>query len=588
MMVFARRLSIPLCLLAPDTSIRFDILTIHAVLFLLLQAVMRPCRSRMLNCIEFVSLLGWFLGVMTLRLVANIGVPLGVRVALVLLLFVYMAAFAVFSSGFIVLGAVLHYRGRAEAEALESMKERPREGGGSRWLSLSPFEGGEISKGGCYERGRTGCCGFLLRVFRFCGCANVRMERLRVRLQEGGHDPVLLQVLPVRSLRRKGRVGVGKRRRRGGPPLSATVPLCPVKHSKLSKRCESILEEEVVAVGRVLNEAWAVEQMGRGDGQTAEPFLPPPGVLRLPLLVSFCIRLSLLCTDSMDQSTWKEDSEKRFIAHVCEETAEHCAIVREILRVPHPMPPRTPDRSGSVSPSRPLLTAQQLPDPSTGSRAPSEPSPEEAEAAGDGREEQQLQAQFSSAHLPRPVSTQEEEGRPPVAEPRPPQIGPVEERIDEDRSDFSLGDFPWGDPVLEEFDREVRKGTVKPDSLPRTSTSSSAVSVRRILPPDIPVADQDRLGKENVNPKDRSAATSRPAGLEEAATSRPAELEEAGGELGSALDGKLHSQQIRSAATVRGRHRHALRQTRRQTLDGLLFGGGGLGGRRCGWMGVCL
>uniref|UniRef100_A0A0G4IFT7 Transmembrane protein n=1 Tax=Chromera velia CCMP2878 TaxID=1169474 RepID=A0A0G4IFT7_9ALVE len=68
LVVFARRLSIPISLLAQNPSARYTLLTFHSVFFIVLQTTLRPYRSAALNWLETFSLYSWFFEVMVLKI----------------------------------------------------------------------------------------------------------------------------------------------------------------------------------------------------------------------------------------------------------------------------------------------------------------------------------------------------------------------------------------------------------------------------------------------------------------------------------------------------------------------------------------
>uniref|UniRef100_A0A0G4IFB5 Uncharacterized protein n=1 Tax=Chromera velia CCMP2878 TaxID=1169474 RepID=A0A0G4IFB5_9ALVE len=100
------------------------------------------------------------------------------------------------------------------------------------------------------------------------------------------------------------------------------------------QRCERFVTEQML----LLDDALKLERKRRAAGESdPENSTPAPADLRfLPLVFSFGVRLGLFCGASMNQGRGREDREKRFIASVCKKTAEHCAIVREVLGVPYP------------------------------------------------------------------------------------------------------------------------------------------------------------------------------------------------------------------------------------------------------------
>uniref|UniRef100_A0A0G4HZS0 Transmembrane protein n=1 Tax=Chromera velia CCMP2878 TaxID=1169474 RepID=A0A0G4HZS0_9ALVE len=371
LLIFARRLSIPLCLLAPSTSARYNILNVHAVLFLLLQTIVRPYRSSSLNWLETFSLTVWFFGVTVVKAVTDTTISLVVRVALVHLLLVSIGAFIIRCLAFIISDR-LSTKQKGEGELCVwtclPMSEKPcwKRVVETLWKLLLPaLQRCRKSCRPCRSKGGGGT--------QYCKCG-VRRQVVCVRLQKGGHALVPVKVLSRRAQgKRRTKMTDASRMTRHSASLklpTVSVDTQVGDESDASKLCLSLNTSErrtfdscfrplcktLEGVNITLNS----ERNSRGGrkkgsvfgekghcGFWGEAFRSSPHDLRqLPFLLSFCFRLGVLCDASMNQGQAKEDNDKRFIAFSCEETAEHCAIVRELLSVPHPGSPLISRDSG--------------------------------------------------------------------------------------------------------------------------------------------------------------------------------------------------------------------------------------------------
>uniref|UniRef100_A0A0G4HPQ8 Uncharacterized protein n=1 Tax=Chromera velia CCMP2878 TaxID=1169474 RepID=A0A0G4HPQ8_9ALVE len=398
LVIFARRLSIPICLLAPSTSARYTILTFHAVLFFGLQAILQPYRSADLNWLETFSLTVWLGGVLVLKAVSDRTISLAVRVALVYLLLSSIAAFVVRSLLFIVSDRLSTRKKKKEEEEVvwtclpKAEKEWWKRIAEKLWQFLVKHirrcscvqrEKTERQRSPCLERIPLGR--FLSRLLccqkktngrscckrkadsHCCRCSG-QLKSLHVRLQEGGHSLVPVRVLRERGQQKmkkdKGHVAEVSRRTRQS--ISSTLPGASLEapEENLSRvfelsltlspserrafeRCLRDIDEDLEVVHMKLNSERERRGVIRGtvpgnfdqkwSGHLEGHVRASAHDLRHPpFLLSFCFRLGVLSDASMNLGRAKEDSNKRFIASSCEEMAEHCAIVRELLRVPHP------------------------------------------------------------------------------------------------------------------------------------------------------------------------------------------------------------------------------------------------------------
>uniref|UniRef100_A0A0G4F642 HYR domain-containing protein n=1 Tax=Chromera velia CCMP2878 TaxID=1169474 RepID=A0A0G4F642_9ALVE len=385
-----------------NESTRYTILNFHAVLFLLLQTLLWPYRSAALNWLETFSLIVWFCGVVILRVVTDRAILLEVRVALVLLLFLLILSFGAVCGGFIVvrflLENVLRKRQRKGEEGQVwtclPVPEVPwwkRVWGGIwRWV-LGSFRCCRCCDGDSGQKGPS-CCNcrrvgaslyrLLLLPFSFClsvaacCCRQLRAlkccrwcmcrEELRFCLQEGGHALVTMRQPSSRlAAAGGGKVGTGEmnrnRRVKGEDLVIPREPLLP-SDGALFEKCEKIIDTQARRVNARLNKArqaglGGVEGVGRTNGKDCgEALSSTPADLRLlPFIASFSFRMICLSRASMSQGSRRENNEKRFIASSCDETAEHCAIVRELLRVPHPVAPPISGDSSHDRPGQPII-----------------------------------------------------------------------------------------------------------------------------------------------------------------------------------------------------------------------------------------
>uniref|UniRef100_A0A0G4ICE9 HYR domain-containing protein n=1 Tax=Chromera velia CCMP2878 TaxID=1169474 RepID=A0A0G4ICE9_9ALVE len=266
--IFARRLSIPLCFLALGTSARYNILIFHAVFFLVLQTILRPYRSDALNWLETFSLGVWFFDVMVLKQDGHALVPV-----------------------------------RLLSSSERTRRKRKRE------MQPHTFKR-RANKEGTLKKIPTGQP-------LFSSHFSETLPRVSVTIREQDHASLSELLLTLHPADRRD-----------------------------FERCLRFIDRELEVVNMRLKlerehrQLEPTSESTSGDrwiGQRKDPLRSSPSDLcLLPFILSFCVRLALLCDASMNHGRAKQKRDKRFIAHTCETNAEHCAIVRELLGIPHP------------------------------------------------------------------------------------------------------------------------------------------------------------------------------------------------------------------------------------------------------------
>uniref|UniRef100_A0A0G4HP15 HYR domain-containing protein n=1 Tax=Chromera velia CCMP2878 TaxID=1169474 RepID=A0A0G4HP15_9ALVE len=380
LVVFARRMTLPLCFLQGNAGVRLDILTLHAATFLILQMTVRPYNSTFLNTMEANSLGVWLFIVGIFKFISDEQVPIAVRVPLIYLLFILFAAFVIYYAGWIARAFAIQVYDRIfilQKRKEEEDDDYTHHAAASLQRANTGVSAKSVASSGSQAH-RMKCSKRVIRQFREWGVFNfllrflsVFQRRVAVKIRIRQNDKLTPKITHV-SRGRKSHlfpsptiVGLSARQETMGPRFpgprhaawgngGARDMMEGSKTLRAFAWCLESVDPEIDAVNLSLKTERARRKglmrlrQSRGMFRKGSATNGPgplmefcPDLNQLPLMESFAFRLAVICR--VDMGDRQGGKKRRLLANVCEEPAEQCAIVRELLsdEQGEPQPPNT-------------------------------------------------------------------------------------------------------------------------------------------------------------------------------------------------------------------------------------------------------